>query len=127
MSRLEVVLDAGCDARVPGEPVSGQATWELDAPPRELEVRLFWYTEGRGDQDQEVVASEAVPSPGASGWVRFDFRLPEGPYSFSGQLISLTWAVELVAEREGLAGRAELVVGPQRREVRLEPEPAPES
>src|SRR4029079_16624359 len=71
VSRLEVVLDAGCDARVPGESVSGQATWELDAPPRELEVRLFWYTEGRGDQDQEGVASEAGPSPGASGRVRF--------------------------------------------------------
>ena len=118
MSRLEVTLDAGSEARLPGERVSGTVAWELDAPPESLEIRLFWYTQGRGDSDQEVVASETVPAPQASGWVRFDLPLPAGPYSFSGALISLLWALELVAEHEGLAGRAALVVGPQRREVR---------
>ena len=95
-------------------------------PPRSLEVRLFWSTSGRGDSDVEVVAVEEVPSPAASGWVRFGFQLPPGPYSFSGRLVSLAWAVELVAPREEMAASAPIVVGPEGREVRIDGEPAPE-
>jgi len=122
---MTVELDGGRSAFTPGERVEGQASWELEKPPRELEVRLFWVTSGRGDTDQSQVAVEPVPSPGASGWVRFSFELPPGPYSFSGKLVSLGWAIELVAPHEDLAGRAEIVVGPDRREVRIDGEPPP--
>ena len=126
MTTMTVELDGGRSAFAPGERVEGQASWELDEPPRGLEVRLFWATSGRGDEDQEIVAVEPVPAPGASGWVRFGFQLPPGPYSFSGQLVSLAWAVELVAPHEGLAGSAPLVMGPEGREVRIDGEPAAE-
>ena len=125
MTTLTVELDGSRNAFLPGEAVEGQVSWDLEAAPRSLEVRLFWYTSGRGDADQEVVAVEEVPAPAASGWLRFSFRLPPGPYSFSGQLVTLAWAVELVAPAEGLAGRADLVVGPERREVRIDGEPPP--
>ncbi len=126
MTTMTVELDGGRGAFSPGERVEGQASWELPEPPQSLEVRLFWSTSGRGDSDQEVVAVEPVPSPGASGWVRFSFELPPGPYSFSGQLVSLAWAVELVAPSEEMAGSAAFVVGPEGREVRIDGEPAPE-
>ena len=126
MTTMTVELDGGRSAFAPGERVEGQASWELPEAPRALEVRLFWTTSGRGDADQEIVAMEEVPAPAASGWVRFSFQLPPGPYSFSGQLVSLAWAVELVAPHEELAGSAPIVVGPQRREVRIDGEPAPE-
>jgi hypothetical protein len=122
---LRVELDGGRSAFAPGERVEGRASWELPEPPRSLEVRLFWVTSGRGDEDQDVVAVEEVPAPGASGWVRFGFQLPPGPYSFSGQLVSLVWSIELVAPAEKLAGGVGLVVGPQRQEVRIDGEPAP--
>ena len=126
MTTMTVELDGGRSAFAPGERVEGQASWELPEAPRALEVRLFWSTSGRGDSDQEIVAVEEVPAPAASGWVRFSFQLPPGPCSFSGQLVSLAWAVELVAPREEMAGSAPIVVGPQRREVRIDGEPAPE-
>jgi hypothetical protein len=46
--------------------------------------------------------------------------LPAGPYSFSGQLVSLVWALELVASASKTVVRREIEVGPDRREVRLE-------
>jgi hypothetical protein len=117
---MSVQIDGGRDAFAPGERVEGQASWELPEAPRALEVRLFWSTSGRGDEDQEVVAVEEVPSPGPSGWVRFGFDLPPGPYSFSGRLVSLAWAIELVAPHEKVAGSTGLVMGPERREVRID-------
>jgi hypothetical protein len=47
-------------------------------------------------------------------------RLPETPYSFSGRLISLLWALELVAPPSKTVGRQELVVAPGGQEVRLD-------
>lgn len=126
MTTMTVELDGGRDSFKPGERVEGQASWELPEAPRSLEVRLFWSTSGRGDQDQEVVAVEEVPAPAASGWVRFSFQLPAGPYSFAGQLVSLGWAVELVAAREEMAASAPILVGPEGREVRIDGEPPPE-
>src|ERR1044072_2614443 len=85
MSTMTVELDGSRDSFKPGQRVEGEASWELPEAPRELEVRLFWATSGRGDEDQEVVAVEPVPSPAANGWGRFSFELPPGPDSFSGR------------------------------------------
>ena len=126
MTTMAVELDGGRSTFKPGERVEGQASWELAEPPRSLEVRLFWTTSGRGDEDQEIVAVEQVPSPAASGWTRFSFQLPAGPYSFSGRLVSLAWALEVVAPHEEMAASAPIVVGPEGREVRIDGEPAPE-
>ena len=126
MTTMAVELDGGRSAFRPGERVEGQASWELAEPPRSLEVRLFWTTSGRGDEDQEIVAVEQVPSPAASGWTRFSLQLPAGPYSFSGRLVSLAWALEVVAPHEEMAASAPIVVGPEGREVRIDGEPAPE-
>jgi hypothetical protein len=123
---MSVEIDGGRRAFAPGERVEGQASWELPAAPEALEVRLFWATSGRGDADQEVVAVEEVPSPGPSGWLRFGFQLPPGPYSFSGRLVSLAWGIELVAPGEDLAGSVAIVVGPEGREARIDGEPGPE-
>jgi hypothetical protein len=50
----------------------------------------------------------------------FSFRLPDGPYSFSGSLITLTWALELVALPNRTTERLDLVVAPTPVEVRLQ-------
>jgi hypothetical protein len=50
----------------------------------------------------------------------FRFRLPESPYSFSGKLISLTWALELVAEPSKELARQEITLAPGGEAVRLE-------
>jgi hypothetical protein len=106
---------------LPGEMVEGVASWHLDAPPESVELRLFWYTEGKGDQDVQVVETVPFGQPEADDRRSFRVRLPREPYSFSGKLISLTWALEVVAEPGSRAGRLALVVSPTGREILLHP------
>jgi hypothetical protein len=84
-----------------------------------VELRLIWYTEGKGDQDIGVVESEPFATPAAEDRRGFSFRLPDGPYSFSGKLISLVWALEVVAEPGSRAQRLRLVVSPSKREIHI--------
>lgn len=92
----------------PGEMLEGEAPGGAG-----LEVRLFWYTEGKGTQDLEVVATQTLDAAG-----RFRLKLPAAPYSFSGKLISLIWAVEVVGHSDG-APREELLVSPDGAEILL--------
>lgn len=121
---LSLELDGDRTAYRPGEEMEGTVSWELPSgpetrPPESIEVRLFWYTEGRGDRDVGIVQTETVEAVGPRGDHRFEFRLPEGPYSFSGPLISLIWALEAVTEPDLRTTRREIVVAPEGREVRL--------
>jgi hypothetical protein len=56
----------------------------------------------------------------AFGEQRVSLRAPSGPYSFSGRLISLLWALEAVAEPGGEVARREIVLSPSGEEVRLD-------
>lgn len=117
MNTLGVALEGGQTAYRPGDDVRGVASWTLEEPPKAVEVRLFWHTQGKGDQDVEVVETTAFQNPGQTDLREFRFRLPDGPYSFSGKLISLLWAIEVVASPGDMAGRAGIVVSPSGREV----------
>lgn len=114
-----VEIDEGRHVFAPGDELSGAARWHLPEDPGSVEVRLCWRTEGRGDGDHDVVAREHFEAPGRQDWRPFTFRLPDGPYSFSGSLISLIWGLELVAEPFGTVGRSEFVVSPTGAELRL--------
>jgi hypothetical protein len=120
--RIAVVLAGDRAAFRPGEAVAGAADWRLEAAPERVEVRLFWYTQGKGTQDVGIVDRQTFERPGQEASQGFRFRLPEGPYSFSGKLISLAWAVEVVAEAaggEGEVARREIVVSPTGGEILL--------
>ncbi len=121
MSWISVDLKEG-DAFRPGQVLEGSASWQLDAPPRAVEIRLFWFTSGKGTQDVAVVDALRFETPSQNERQEFRFPLPESPYSFSGPLITLTWAVEAVAEPSGEAGRREFTLSPAGREVALGPE-----
>jgi hypothetical protein len=91
----------------------------LDAKPKSAEVRLFWYTEGKGTRDLEVVATQELDAPNQNDERPFRFAAPEAPYSFSGKLISLIWALELVTEPGGQAERLQVAVSPTGEEIML--------
>ena len=110
----------------PGEELSGSASWQLDKPARDVELRLFWFTRGRGTEDAGVVQTIRFEQPQNGETRSFRVRLPEAPYSFSGQLISLVWALELVVEPSRQVVRREIIVAPGRQEVRLGSVPSPE-
>lgn len=107
------------NAFLPGETVAGKAMWILEKEPTSVEIRLFWYTEGKGTQDVGIVATKAVPAPDGRNEVDFSFTLPVAPYSFSGKLISLLWALEVVALPVGQTARYGIVVSPTRNEIIL--------
>jgi hypothetical protein len=106
----------------PGETVSGSCAWRLEDDAASLTVHLLWFTEGKGTQDVAVLASERVERPETAGRRSFSLELPvNAPYSFSGTLISLSWAVEAVVEPGGVTERVAILVGPRPSEVRLAP------
>ena len=124
MDLIELQTDDARNAYVPGETISGTVSWRLDAPADGVEVRLFWYTRGKGTTDVQVVKAQHFDSAGTSGKRSFRFVLPEEPYSFSGKLVSLIWALEAVIQPGDRSQRLELVVGPGAQEVVLGAAPA---
>lgn len=104
----------------PRDVVEGVAGWELEAPPASAEVRLFWHTSGKGDQDVVVVATHAFKNMQATDAQIYQLRIPDvGPYGFSGKLITLQWSVELVVEPGHHVQRIDLSVSATGEEVRL--------
>lgn len=103
----------------PGEIIEGRASWDLEAEAGAIEVRLFWYTAGKGTQDVGIVRTLRTDSPTKSGHRDFSIRVPDGPYAFSGKLITLSWAMELVALPSGETERLDLQIGPQPVEVNI--------
>ena len=118
MNGLRIEPSSGGTERRPGDALELMASWSLAEPPASLEVRLFWFTQGKGTPDVGVVETQPVEITGARGDRRVRFKLPDTPYSFSGTLITLTWAVELVAD-DALTARWEFVMAPEKREVQL--------
>lgn len=114
--KLNLQLDKSVSEYVAGETISGTAAWEsLPEKTDKLSVRLIWYTQGKGDRDVELLASldfEITPDMQRSGQQKFDFVAPSRPYSFSGKLIELTWAVELIAYPTRDSVVEKVVIGP---------------
>ena len=102
----------------PFETVGGRVEWRLDEEPKDLELRLCWFTRGRGTEESETVEALAL-GDSASGGREFSFVLPGEPWSVEGPLISVAWALEVVAKKQGGLGLEELVVSPDRKARKL--------
>jgi hypothetical protein len=116
---IAVRLEGGRSAFAPGDAVRGTVEWTLDATPEHLEARLLWHTEGRGTRDVGVAERVALPAHAAVGSGSFTFRAPSAPWSCSGRLVSIVWAVEVVADPAGEVAREPIVLAPGGREVQL--------
>ncbi len=114
---IQVGLRENQTAFQPGDEITGAAHWELEKEPKSAEVRLCWFTRGKGTEDAEVVESIAFQKPKPGDVRTFSFRAPREPYSFSGKLISLIWCVELVIEPGKRFLRQEITIGPEAKEV----------
>ena len=123
MERISIETVGGRVAFEPGAEVRGQVEWDLMTAARRMEIRLFWYTRGKGTTDVHVVKIDRFDVVGLRGRREFRFVLPEEPQSFSGKLISLVWAIEAIAEPGERTTRLELVVAPDGKEVQLGTEP----
>lgn len=102
----------------PHDTVKGRVAWDLEKKPRDLELRLCWFTRGRGTEESRTV--EVLPLGDTSDGERpFHFRLPAEPWSVNGTLVQIVWALEVVAKKTGSLGIEEFTVAPQRREIEL--------
>jgi len=119
MSDLEIKTRDDKTDFLPGEEIAGEVSWQGDAAPRSAELRLFWHTQGKGTRDVEVIETISFASPARQDRRDFRFALPESPYSFSGKLISLVWALELVLSTDETE-RLEIVISPSRTEIALD-------
>ena len=123
MDKLSIVLNEDKAAFAPRETIRGTVRWSLDAGIRHLELSLFWYTTGKGTRDVGVIETRQFDEPGAVGWKDFSLTLPDGPYSFSGKLISLIWALELTCPPDSDTVRREVTVSPTGQEIILDARP----
>lgn len=119
MSLLEIRSHDNRTQFRPGETLEGSVNWLLDKSAEALELRLIWFTRGKGDTDVSVEQTRRFEAPHLSGDDAFRFVLPEAPYSFSGKLISLVWALELVVIPGEDATQWEFSLSPTGQEVRL--------
>ena len=116
MTGLQIDLADDRGAFKPGESLDGRISWSV-AGATSAEVRLFWYTRGKGTEDVGLVDTMVVPDPQATDQRPFRFALPDAPYSFSGKLISIIWAIELIVEPGPTVERCDIVMSPGGREV----------
>jgi hypothetical protein len=105
---------------VPGEGISGTLSWNLKKPPVKIDIDLLWYTEGKGDKDVGVVDKKTIDNPQVTGTYSFSFIAPEAPYSFSGKLISLIWAIEASTKKGRESSSVNITISDTGSEVLLE-------
>ena len=98
MHELSIHLVDGKDSFRPGDIIEGEFRWSVDRETnlQAVELRLLWYTQGKGMRDAQIADRVRIQRPGASDGQSFRFVAPRGPYSFSGRLITISWALELV-------------------------------
>ncbi len=120
---IQIELAQQPPAFTPGQAIRGQVIWnKLVEPVDKLVIRLIWYTTGKGDRDFAIAADQIMVSPPASESAEFDFRAPARPYSFSGKLISLSWAIEVIAFPDMETKRQDLVISANADEILLQHE-----
>jgi len=120
MPTLTIQLEPDKTAFRPGDRAAGTVSWQLEDQPKQVELRLLWYTQGKGDEDAGLVETMTFAQPGQADRRSFHFTLPAAPYSFSGSLISLTWALELSTQPGDQCERREITMTPTGHEILLE-------
>jgi hypothetical protein len=116
MSGLRIEIDGDRRAFKPRDTLAGRVSWDV-ARAMSAELRLFWFTRGKGTEDVGLVESLAFADTRATDQRQFRFILPREPYSVSGTLLSIVWALELIVEPGSEVERREFVLSPTEREI----------
>lgn len=120
MTQIAIQPDDNRTGFEPGETISALIEWSLADQPDSIELRVVWNTVGKGTTDVGIEHAIMIDSPNQSDSRRVDVPLPKAPYSFSGKLVSLVWALELVVSPSGESYRREITIAPGGSEVELQ-------
>lgn len=119
---FELVLLENNSQFLPGDSIQGTIRGSTARAPadEELAVRLIWYTSGKGTRDFAIV-DERRHKLGEATKIdfKFEFIAPRRPLSFSGELINLQWAVEVVGLPSKRSTRIDIVLAHGPSEIRL--------
>ncbi len=118
MTGLTIQPDRLDRAYVPGEPITGTIGWDLAEPSEQIVVRLVWQTAGKGTEDFGVAGEESFAVQSLRGECAFSFDGVEGPYSFSGTLITIAWRIEAYTDPSDAHAEQTLTLSPTGGEVR---------
>lgn len=131
---MEVRTRDGQSEFAPGDRVGGEVIvhatdqWEAEL----LELVLFWRTEGKGNTDTGVVASESLCSKGETispGFSRnYSLKLPLMPQTYHGRILKIHWYIGLYAKAKGEAEQyyeRSIVVRPRQETAPIEPPDMP--
>ncbi len=124
--RLELQLSDETTAYRPGDVVRGTLRWSAEESPRLLAAQLVWWTEGKGNRDAAVGTRQEWEYPQAEGEYSFELTAPAGPLTYHGRLISILWAVEVVAEKPEGSARTEVTMSPTGEPITLDAADDPE-
>lgn len=102
----------------PFQQLTGKVRVLAETASQAMELRIFWFTQGRGDEEVGIEHRQKVTPQ--QGLAHFSFQLPAHPYSFAGQLITLAWAVEVVDEKENSLDLVPFLLSPTGEEMQLE-------
>ena len=119
MSTLKLRLDGDKKEFLPASSLSGVVEWTDVSTDDTINVTLLWYTSGRGTEHIELCDAVVELTDRHTGTSQFSFQLPPFPYSFSGKLITVTWAVEARTTRDATFVRLEFVMAPEGKEIHL--------
>lgn len=120
MTRSSLSTADGRRAFEPGEKIELVAEWACDRQVERAEIRLVWFTRGKGDTDSALVERVRLDAPRQTDTRSVELQLPEAPYSFSGNLVSLVWAVRLELFGAAKPKQIQIVIAPLAREVVLD-------
>jgi hypothetical protein len=99
----------------PGATITARVQWSDLRDNDRLVVRLFWFTTGKGDRDIEIVSEVPLQATGTSGQEVVKLTAPAWPFSYSGKMVSIQWAIEVVRLPGEDAQTVELVIAPDGR------------
>jgi hypothetical protein len=119
MDKISIQLKDGKISYQPGEKLRGELEWNLTQEVNDITINIFWYTEGAGDQDSEIAVTETIKMPLKSDRQSFEIELPIAPYSYSGQITSLKWAIEASTLQEKVKDVKEFSMTPGNKEIIL--------
>lgn len=121
MSEFHLETTDNRTAFSPGEKIRGVAGWHMDKPPKSAQLRLFWYTQGKGNMDSDVAETRDLDASIAVDAKPFEFHVPDGPYSYSGVSISVCWAIELIIKPGNHIKRVDVTISPSGQEIKGQP------
>ncbi|MFK7910884.1 MAG: hypothetical protein AB8F34_09790 [Akkermansiaceae bacterium] len=119
---FDIQIDYDNTEFTPGDTINGTLAWNLPEGTERVALRLFWFTSGRGTQDVDIIEQQTWQTGKSNnqGSEMFSFTLPDEPYSFSGKIVSLTWALEAVTLPDETSEQKEFTLSPNGREIVLD-------